>query len=188
MNRRKSLAIAVSVAFAAVVGACGKKEEAAPKAEAPQKAAEVQTVRIGSRIAAHRSAGAYRHRHPQRRAARDRRRQRGGHRDRRQESEDSRWSPRTTRRIPTKATTVAPEARRLQGRRRGGALQFGRVDPGLEDLFGRGHSADLAFVHQSEVHACRASRPRSASSLMTTSRARHSAGSRSTTSRRRRSP
>ena len=48
MNRRKSLAIAVSVAFAAVVGACGKKEEAAPKAEAPQKAAEVQTVRIGA--------------------------------------------------------------------------------------------------------------------------------------------
>jgi branched-chain amino acid transport system substrate-binding protein len=48
MNRRKSLAVAVSVAFAAVVGACGKKEEAAPKAEAPQKAAEVQTVRIGT--------------------------------------------------------------------------------------------------------------------------------------------
>jgi branched-chain amino acid transport system substrate-binding protein len=49
MDRRQTLAIAVSVAFAAVVGACGKKEEAAkPAAEAPQKAAEVQTVRIGS--------------------------------------------------------------------------------------------------------------------------------------------
>ncbi len=49
MKRRQSLAIAVSVTFAAVLGACGKKEEAAaPKAEAPQKAAEVQTVRIGA--------------------------------------------------------------------------------------------------------------------------------------------
>jgi branched-chain amino acid transport system substrate-binding protein len=48
MNRRQSLAIAVSVALAAMMGACSKKEEAAPKAEAPQKAAEVQTVRIGS--------------------------------------------------------------------------------------------------------------------------------------------
>jgi branched-chain amino acid transport system substrate-binding protein len=49
MNRRQSLAIAVSVTVVAVLGACGKKEEAAaPKAEAPQKAAEVQTVRIGS--------------------------------------------------------------------------------------------------------------------------------------------
>jgi branched-chain amino acid transport system substrate-binding protein len=48
MNRRQGLAIAVSVAFAAVLAACGKKEEAASKAEAPQKAAEAQTVRIGT--------------------------------------------------------------------------------------------------------------------------------------------
>jgi branched-chain amino acid transport system substrate-binding protein len=48
MNRRQSLAIAVSVAFAAALGACGKKEEAASKADAPQKAAEIQSVRIGT--------------------------------------------------------------------------------------------------------------------------------------------
>ena len=48
MNRRQVLAIAVSAALAALLGACGKKEEASSKAEAPQKAAEVQTVRIGS--------------------------------------------------------------------------------------------------------------------------------------------
>ncbi|MGZ8156035.1 MAG: branched-chain amino acid ABC transporter substrate-binding protein [Burkholderiales bacterium] len=52
MKRREILGIALSVTFAAMIGACGKKEEPAPKAEAAKaetaKAAEAATVRIGS--------------------------------------------------------------------------------------------------------------------------------------------